>query len=100
MWHTVSGLAEQAVGDFVDMQVDFRGRNLSQGQQAKIALARALNSPKEILLLDEIFANVDSVRELELTKLLLQTERTLVLISHNRTNEYQKMFDHVYSLPQ
>ncbi len=97
---TVSGLAEQAVGDFVDMQVDFCGRNLSQGQQAKIALARALNSPKEILLLDEIFANVDSVRELELTKLLLQTDRTLVLISHNRTNDYQKMFDHVYSLPQ
>ncbi len=94
----VSEMAKDVVKAFSDKQVDFNGRNLSQGQQARVALARALNSPKEILLLDEIFANVDAASEQELTHLLLQTDRTLVLISHNRSDVYKELFDKVYCL--
>lgn len=83
------------VYDFSDRYVDYFGSNLSFGQKAKIALARALNSDREILILDEIFSNVDEKSEIELTKKLIETEKTVILITHNRNNDYLRLFDEV-----
>lgn len=88
----------EIVADFNDRHIDFLGSNLSYGQKSKIALARALNSDGEILILDEIFANVDEKSELELTKKLIGTEKTVILITHNRNKEYLKLFDGVIQM--
>lgn len=88
----------EIIDDFSDRHIDYFGSNLSYGQKAKIALARALNSDREILILDEIFANVDEKSELELTKKLIESEKTIILITHNRDNEYLKLFDEVIQM--
>lgn len=88
----------EIMDDFSDRHIDYFGSNLSYGQKAKIALARALNSDREILILDEIFANVDEKSELELTKKLIESEKTIILITHNRDNEYLKLFDEVIQM--
>lgn len=81
-----------------DRNIEYFGNNLSFGQKAKIALSRALNSDKEILILDEIFANVDEKSELELTKKLIESEKTVILITHNRDNKYLDLFDEVIQI--
>ncbi|MGY3776695.1 ATP-binding cassette domain-containing protein [Helcococcus sueciensis] len=86
------------VDDFSDRNIEYFGNNFSFGQKAKIALSRALNSDKEIIILDEIFANVDEKSELELTKKLIESEKTVILITHNRDNEYLDLFDEVIQI--
>lgn len=86
------------VDDFSDRNIEYFGNNLSFGQKAKISLSRALNSDKEVIILDEIFANVDEKSELELTKKLIESEKTVILITHNRNNKYLDLFDEVIQI--
>lgn len=81
-----------------DKEIDFLGKNLSLGQRAKISVARALHAGQPILILDEIFANSDEQSERELTKQLLQSEKTLLLVTHNRDDHYLAQFDAVCRL--
>lgn len=43
----------------IDTQIGEKGVNLSGGQKARISLARALYSNKDIYLLDDILSAVD-----------------------------------------
>ena len=58
------------------------GRNLSQGQRARIALGRALLGDPGILLLDEADANFDADADRLLAKLLEVYPGTVILVSH------------------
>ena len=68
------------------------------GQKAKIALDRALHCDKKLIILDEIFANIDKKSEYELTETLLHDPRTIILITHNRDKDYLALFDKVYEM--
>ncbi|MFM1573204.1 ABC transporter ATP-binding protein [Helcococcus ovis] len=69
---------------------------LSMGEKDRVNIARAINSYKPIIILDEFFANIDKNSEIELTKLLLKTNKTIIIVTHNNDEEYLRMFDEVY----
>ncbi len=61
------------------------GKRLSGGEQQKIAIARALYSDPEILLLDEPGSNLDLKSEEELITFLLDLKnkgKTIILVTH------------------
>jgi ATP-binding cassette subfamily B protein len=80
-----AGLAGE-VGSFParwETVVGERGLTLSGGQRQRVALARALVTGARILILDEIFANVDAAMEAKITGALRTAPaRTTLLITH------------------
>lgn len=94
----INSTANYIVGDLIKRESDFGGENFSQGERARIALARAFNSEKPILMLDEIFANIDTAKEKALTKILLDAPQTVILISQNQNPDYAALFDEVLHL--
>lgn len=66
------------------LQVGMEGNALSGGQQARLALARALYFQAPVLILDDPFAAVDAATEKKIFQALRQQEswRIILLISH------------------
>ncbi|GAA6058989.1 hypothetical protein JCM10212_001699 [Sporobolomyces blumeae] len=66
-----------------------RGVNLSGGQKARIALARAIYAPSDVVLLDDIFSAVDATTARHLVRHLfggpLLVGRTCVVCTHHPT---------------
>lgn len=71
------GLAEKA---------DFPARSLSGGEAQRLALARALISDREILLLDEPTASADAASAIRIRNLLiaLKAQKTILFSTHHR----------------
>lgn len=61
-----------------------RGLTLSGGQRQRVALARALGGAPPVLVLDDVFANVDALKEEEIMARLRQATagRTVLLMTH------------------
>jgi len=61
------------------------GQNLSQGQQKRLGLARAIYQQRDLVLMDEPTAALDSATRAEIIKVLweLAQGRTLLLVSHD-----------------
>ncbi|MCT1796781.1 ABC transporter transmembrane domain-containing protein [Helcococcus kunzii] len=72
--------------------------SLSMGEKARVNIARALNTYHNVIILDEFFANIDTKSEYDLTKLLLKTNKTIILVTHNTDDEYLKLFDEVIEI--
>lgn len=70
----------------LEYNVGDRGMKLSGGQRQKIALARALLSEREIIILDEISSNLDEKSKYVLCNILLQIkkEKTVIIVSHDK----------------
>lgn len=80
-----------AVADFVfdlpqgiDTECGERGAGLSEGQAQRIAIARGLLRPGNILLLDEISSSLDELTERTLFTNLFENypDKTIIMISH------------------
>jgi ATP-binding cassette subfamily B protein len=67
-----------------DTVVGERGLTLSGGQRQRVALARALAKEAPILILDDVFANVDAAKEAEISAGLKEMfrGRTTLLVTH------------------
>ena len=80
-----------ACADFVselagglDYELGERSRGLSEGQAQRIAIARGLLRPGNILLFDEISSSLDEGTETELYKRLfaMYPEKTMIFVTH------------------
>lgn len=70
----------------VDSYIGERGVFLSGGEQQRLALARAILSDKDILLLDESTSNIDEINQTKLIAFLRECakSKTILLIAHRR----------------
>lgn len=67
-----------------DTVVGERGLTLSGGQRQRVALARALCADPAVLILDDVFSNVDAAMEEEIVERVLRAAgpRTTLLMTH------------------
>jgi ATP-binding cassette subfamily B protein len=65
-----------------DTVVGERGLTLSGGQRQRMALGRAIAGAPPILILDDVFANVDAAKELEILAGLRAAAPTILLMTH------------------
>lgn len=68
----------------LDRQVGESGANLSGGERQRLAMARSLLSSAEIVLLDELTSNLDSLNELGMKKAVdkLKGKKTVIVVAH------------------
>ena len=68
----------------LDTVIGVKGETLSMGEQARVSIARAFLCDPKIILLDEIFASLDSENEDRIRRALglLSTNRTVVAVAH------------------
>ena len=82
----------------LDYMIDNTNSNLSNGQISKILIARALNSYKNVIILDEVTSSLDYDTE---RKILLNIkknykDKTLIIINHR--NENKDIFNKIINL--
>ena len=65
-----------------DTVVGERGLTLSGGQRQRIALARAIAGAPPILVLDDVFANVDAAKATEILASLRAAASSILLMTH------------------
>ena len=73
--------------DGIHTECGERGGGLSEGQAQRIAIARGLLRPGNIMLLDEISASLDEQTEHELYRRLFEAypQKTMIFITHRTT---------------
>ena len=71
---------------------------LSGGEKQLIVLERALLSGREILILDEPFSALNHELDLQVNKKLLESDKTIIMVTHNEKSEYLKGFDCVIKM--
>lgn len=86
--------------EFEDL-LERRIRNLSGGERSRVALARAIVSAPELLLLDEPFAALDGRRRRAFVSMLRELSREqslpMVVVTH-QVEEAAELADHVVAL--
>lgn len=90
----------EAVGLCADagLEIQENGKNLSGGQRQRTAIARALAREKKILFLDEATANLDARSSQKMEDMVLDSDKTVVLITHKLTDETRGRLDWVIEL--
>lgn len=74
------------------------GKNFSGGQRQRVAIARALAREKKILFMDEATANLDARSSQKIENMVLDSDKTVVLITHKLTDETRERLDRVIKL--
>lgn len=84
----------------LDMVVAPEGNNLSGGEKARAALARALLTDPEVLIIDEVTANLDSGLEEQVENLLLTECPNMALFQIAHGVKAPERFDTVFQVKE
>ena len=84
--------------DGADSILQENGKNISGGQRQRIGIARMIVRQYEMVIADEITANLDMETTEQVMSNLLALSCSMVVITHNITGEYMNHFDKVYRL--
>ncbi|MFC4805130.1 ATP-binding cassette domain-containing protein [Filifactor villosus] len=83
----------------LDVCIDMNKREVSGGEKSRIAIARALVAKKQIVIADEILANLDAENSLNIENILLSLEDiTLIHIAHKPNESLVDKYDHIIEL--
>ena len=96
-----AGLTEflTALPQGLDTMVEENGRNFSGGECQRIAIARALLSGKEILLMDEATSALDEQTAKAVEQSILSLENiTCISVTHRLTNEAMQKYTAVFTM--
>lgn len=75
--------------------------SLSSGEAVRLYIAKAILSNKNIIIADEILANLDKNNSINVEKLLLSLKNiTLIHIAHNYNKECYELYDEVFNLEE
>ena len=83
------GLSQFSSSDMIEKS----GSNLSGGQQQRVIIARALIDNKDIYFVDEATAHLDKQSSIDIEKKLLQSDKTIVMITHHLYDEVKEYVD-------
>lgn len=73
------------------------GNNLSGGERQRIAVARALLTQKEIVIMDEATANVDRNTAVAIERAVLEEKSiTCISVTHHFMEENLQLFDKIF----
>lgn len=80
----------------LDMKLKNNGSNISGGQRARLMLARAICLDTDVILCDEIFANLEQSIAHDIENDLLGLNKTIINVSHiifkDHLDQYDKIF--------
>ena len=105
VWQAVDDAGLRTVvremGHGLDSRIEEGGRNLSGGEQQRIAIARAFLHGAEVLLVDEGTASLDYENARMIDALLLDKQGlTLISVTHKMNPELLRRYDEVLVLEQ
>lgn len=80
----------------VDTVLQENGRNLSGGQRQRIGIARLVIRHYDLIIADEITANLDPDTTAQIMENILNLPSAMLLITHNVSSKYMKRFDSIH----
>ena len=93
---------EDVVGsnaDGIEQNVGENGKNLSGGEQQRIAIARALLRKSDVLILDEATSSLDNEVAVKIENTVLsQKDMTAIVITHKLVESILKKYDGIIVL--
>ena len=72
--------------------------NISGGQKQRIGIARALAREKNIIFLDEVTSSLDKQSAEKIEEIMLNSDKTIVMITHKLPEKYYDLLDEVIEL--
>jgi ABC-type transport system involved in cytochrome bd biosynthesis fused ATPase/permease subunit len=83
--------------NFLNREITDRGKTLSGGEKQRIGLMRALFANRNLLILDEITANIDHSLEISIFNYLVleSKKRAILLITHANSDSLNKSADQI-----
>lgn len=80
----------------LDMKLKNNGSNVSGGQRARLMLARAICLNTDVILCDEIFANLEQSIAHDIEKDLLSLNKTIINVSHIIFKDHLEKYDKIF----
>lgn len=77
----------------IDKEIELNDKNISTGERQRINLARMIYQNKELLLLDEIMANIDKDNVNIVEDYLKNSNKTIILVSHHIDENIKNSFN-------
>ena len=88
----------KALDQGLDSPLSEMGEGLSMGQKQRLGMARALLRQPEILILDEVTANLDRKTELALIQNIMKMKDNMTILVSTHSNAFDDIADQILEL--